>query len=47
LGQTQYGTENDPPVRNTYKIIINLLKTRGLIDGIGIQAILQHRQHES
>jgi len=25
-------------VRNTYKTIINLLKTRGLIDGIGIQA---------
>ena len=34
----EYGTENDPPVRNTYKTIINLLKTRGLIDGIGIQA---------
>jgi endo-1,4-beta-xylanase len=34
----EYGTENDPPVRNTYKNIINLLKTRGLIDGIGIQA---------
>jgi chitodextrinase len=34
----EYGTENDPPVRATYKTIINLLKTRGLIDGIGIQA---------
>jgi endo-1,4-beta-xylanase len=34
----EYGTENDPPVRNTYKNIINLLKARGLIDGIGIQA---------
>ena len=34
----EYGTENDPPVRATYKNIINLLKTRGLIDGIGIQA---------
>jgi len=33
----EYGTENDPPVRATYKTIINLLKTRGLIDGIGIQ----------
>jgi endo-1,4-beta-xylanase len=34
----EYGTENDPPVRATYKTIINLLKTRGLIDGVGIQA---------
>src|SRR6186713_2610748 len=34
----EYGTENDPSARNTYKTIINLLKTRGLIDGIGIQA---------
>src|SRR6187399_3621539 len=34
----EYGTENDPPVRATYKNIINLLKTRNLIDGIGIQA---------
>ena len=34
----EYGTENDPPVRNTYKTIINLLQARGLIDGIGIQA---------
>ncbi len=34
----EYGTENDPPVRATYKTIINLLKARGLIDGIGIQA---------
>jgi endo-1,4-beta-xylanase len=34
----EYGTENDPPVRATYKNIIQLLKDRGLIDGIGIQA---------
>jgi len=34
----EYGTENDPAARNTYKTIINLLKARGLIDGIGIQA---------
>jgi endo-1,4-beta-xylanase len=33
----EYGTENDPPVRATYKTIINLLKARGLVDGIGIQ----------
>jgi endo-1,4-beta-xylanase len=33
----EYGTENDPPVRATYKAIIQLLKDRGLIDGIGIQ----------
>jgi endo-1,4-beta-xylanase len=34
----EYGTENDPSARNQYKTIINLLKARGLIDGIGIQA---------
>src|SRR5690349_5049426 len=34
----EYGTENDPTARNQYKAIINLLKARGLIDGIGIQA---------
>jgi len=34
----EYGTENDPTARNQYKVIINLLKARGLIDGIGIQA---------
>jgi endo-1,4-beta-xylanase len=34
----EYGTENDPNARNQYKTIINLLKARGLIDGIGIQA---------
>lgn len=34
----EYGTENDPPVRATYKTIIGLLQSRGLIDGIGIQA---------
>jgi endo-1,4-beta-xylanase len=34
----EYGTENDPGPRATYKSIIQLLKDRGLIDGIGIQA---------
>jgi endo-1,4-beta-xylanase len=34
----EYGTENDASARNTYKTIINLLKSRGLIDGIGVQA---------
>ncbi len=34
----EYGTENDPAARNTYKTIINQLKARGLIDGIGIQS---------
>ena len=34
----EYGTENDANARNTYKTIINLLKARGLIDGIGIQS---------
>jgi endo-1,4-beta-xylanase len=34
----EYGTENDPNARNQYKTIINLLKARGLIDGIGIQS---------
>jgi endo-1,4-beta-xylanase len=34
----EYGTENDPPVRATYKNIIQLLKDRNLVDGIGIQA---------
>jgi len=34
----EYGTENDPNARNQYKTIINLLKARNLIDGIGIQA---------
>jgi endo-1,4-beta-xylanase len=34
----EYGTENDAAARNTYKTIINLLKTRGYIDGIGVQA---------
>jgi endo-1,4-beta-xylanase len=33
----EYGTENDPPVRATYKTIIGLLQSRGLIDGVGIQ----------
>jgi len=34
----EYGTENDANARNQYKTIINLLKARNLIDGIGIQA---------
>ena len=34
----EYGTENDTAARNTYKTIINLLKARGYIDGIGVQA---------
>lgn len=34
----EYGTENDPPVRARYINLINLLKARGLIDGIGVQA---------
>ena len=33
----EYGTENDASARSTYLTIINLLNTRGLIDGIGIQ----------
>ncbi|HEX2860296.1 MAG TPA: endo-1,4-beta-xylanase [Lacunisphaera sp.] len=34
----EYGTENDAAARNQMLAIINLLKDRGLIDGIGIQA---------
>jgi len=34
----EYGTENDPTARGQYISIINLLKSRGLIDGIGVQA---------
>lgn len=34
----EYGTENDATARNTYLTIINLLKARGYIDGIGVQA---------
>src|SRR5262245_50396562 len=34
----EYGTENDANARNQYLTIINLLKARGLIDGIGVQA---------
>src|SRR5688572_8307228 len=34
----EYGTENDPNARNQYLNIVNLLRTRGLIDGIGVQA---------
>ena len=34
----EYGTENDSNARSQYKNIINLLKARGLIDGIGVQA---------
>jgi uncharacterized protein YjdB len=33
----EYGTENDPSAADKYLQIINLLKTRGLIDGIGLQ----------
>ena len=33
----EYGTENDATVRNQMITIINLLKARNLIDGIGIQ----------
>ena len=34
----EYGTENDAPARNQMITIINFLKARNLIDGIGIQA---------
>jgi endo-1,4-beta-xylanase len=34
----EYGTENDANARNQMITIINLLKARNLIDGIGIQA---------
>ena len=34
----EFGTENDPNARAQYLTIINLLKARGLIDGIGVQA---------
>jgi endo-1,4-beta-xylanase len=34
----EYGTENDATSRNQMLAIINLLKARNLIDGIGIQA---------
>jgi endo-1,4-beta-xylanase len=34
----EYGTENDASARNQMLEIISLLKARGLIDGIGIQA---------
>lgn len=34
----EYGTENDASARNQMLTIINLLKNRNLIDGIGIQA---------
>lgn len=34
----EYGTENDQNARNQYLNIINLLRARGLIDGIGVQA---------
>jgi endo-1,4-beta-xylanase len=34
----EYGTENDATVRNQMIAIIDLLKARNLIDGIGIQA---------
>jgi GH35 family endo-1,4-beta-xylanase len=34
----EYGTENDPNARAQYIGIINLLKSRGYLDGIGVQA---------
>lgn len=34
----EYGTENDATARNQMLVIINLLKDRNLIDGIGIQS---------
>lgn len=34
----EYGTENDATARSKYLTIVNLLKARGLIDGIGVQA---------
>ncbi len=34
----EYGTENDPNARQQYLNIINLLRQRGLVDGIGVQA---------
>jgi endo-1,4-beta-xylanase len=34
----EYGTENDATARNQMLAIINLLKARNLIDGVGIQA---------
>lgn len=34
----EYGTENDSNARNQYLTIINLLRSRGLLDGIGVQA---------
>jgi GH35 family endo-1,4-beta-xylanase len=34
----EYGTENDPNARAQYIGIINLLKAKGYLDGIGVQA---------
>lgn len=34
----EYGTENDPTARAQYLTIVNLLRDRGLLDGIGVQA---------
>jgi endo-1,4-beta-xylanase len=34
----EFGTENDANARSTYLHIISILKSRGLIDGIGVQA---------
>lgn len=34
----EYGTENDPSARSQYLNIINILKSKSLLDGIGVQA---------
>lgn len=33
----EYGTENDPSARTQYLNVINILNSRGLLDGIGVQ----------
>lgn len=43
----EYGTENDATARNQMLTIINLLKERSLIDGIGIQAHAFNLDHMS
>lgn len=34
----EYGIINDANALNRYKVIVNILKSRGLIDGVGIQS---------